>query len=59
MYYEHVFVNDDVFAVAISFQSIYCQFFEQTSHFDLLLYVTSFVLSPEEATEVFFIKGIL
>ena len=41
------------------FQSTYCQFFERTSHLDLLLSATSFVLSPEEATEVFFMKGIL
>ena len=41
------------------FQCLYCQFSEQTSHIDLLLTVISFVLSPEEATEVFFIKGIL
>ena len=41
------------------FQCLYCQFSEQISHLDLLLSVISFVLSPEEATEVFFIKGIL
>ena len=33
--------------------------FKQISHLDLLLSVISFVLSPEEATEVFFIKGVL
>ena len=35
------------------FRRIYRQFFEQISHLDLLLSVNSFVLSPEEATEVF------
>ena len=41
------------------FRCLYCQFFEQILHLDLLLFVISFVLSPEEATEVFFIKGVL
>ena len=39
------------------FQCLYCQFLEQISHLDLLLSVISFALSPEEATDVFFIKG--
>ena len=33
--------------------------FKQISHLHLLLYFVSFVLSPEEATEVFFKKGVL
>ena len=40
------------------FRCLYYQFFEQISHRDLLLPVISFVLSPEEATEVLFIKGV-
>ena len=41
------------------FRCLYCQFFEQISHLDLLLSVISFVLSPEAATEVFVIIGVL
>ena len=37
---------------------LYCQFFEQIQHLDLLLPVINFVLSPEEAAEVLFIKGV-
>ena len=38
---------------------IYCHLFEQISHLDLLLSVISFVLSPEAATDVFVIIGVL
>ena len=41
------------------FRCLYCQYFEQISRLDLLLPVISFVLSPEEATEVLFTKGVL
>ena len=57
MYYEHVFVNCDVFAETTSFLMSLLSIFEQISRLDLHLSVISFVLSPEEATEVFFIKG--
>ena len=50
VYYEHVFVYCDVFAVKISFFEVFIVNFKQTSHLDLLLSVIRFVLSPEEAT---------
>ena len=59
VYYEHVFVYCDVFAITISFSMSLLSIFEQISHLDLLLSVISFALSPQEATEVFFIKAVL
>ena len=59
VYYEHVFVTATFLLLQFLFQCFYCQFFEQISNLDLLLSGISFVLNPEEATEVFFIKGIL
>ena len=50
VYYEHVFVYFELFAVTIFFFNVFIVSFKQISHLDLLLSVISFVLSPEEAT---------